>query len=428
MITRELAEKFSTQWIEAWNSHDLYRTLSHYSDYFEMSSPYIAQIAGEPSGTLQGKAAVGAYWAKALERTPTLRFELIQTLAGVDSVTIYYRVREAWPPRCSSLGPTGWWSRRVPTTCEDAVVAHRQVLELASAWIQLCVRCASSSNAAERASTMILQKLLGIDLLIIRPRWRSCRTAASPLRSPTPAASARSPHLGTDALRKELAAIRAATTKPFNVNFFCHTQPEPESEREMAWRALLAPYFAEYGIAADAIPAGPGRVPFNADAADVLAEFAPPVVSFHFGLPSPELLARVRHWGAKVLSSATTVEEARWLEARGVDAVIAQGLEAGGHRGIFLSEDLGTQVGTFALVPQIVQAVKIPVTPRVASRARTAWRRRWRSARPACRSGRPTCSVPKPRRARCIVRRSRATRAARRRSRTSSPEVPHAAS
>jgi nitronate monooxygenase len=145
------------------------------------------------------------------------------------------------------------------------------------------------------------------------------------------------------------------------VNFFCHTQPEPESEREMAWRALLAPYFAEYGIAADAIPAGPGRVPFNADAADVLAEFAPPVVSFHFGLPSPELLARVRHWGAKVLSSATTVEEARWLEARGVDAVIAQGLEAGGHRGIFLSEDLGTQVGTFALVPQIVQAVKIPV-------------------------------------------------------------------
>jgi ketosteroid isomerase-like protein len=91
MITRELAEKFSTQWIEAWNSHDLDRILSHYSDDFEMSSPYIAQIAGEPSGTLQGKAAVGAYWAKALERTPTLRFELIQTLAGVDSVTIYYR-------------------------------------------------------------------------------------------------------------------------------------------------------------------------------------------------------------------------------------------------------------------------------------------------------------------------------------------------
>jgi nitronate monooxygenase len=96
-------------------------------------------------------------------------------------------------------------------------------------------------------------------------------------------------------------------------------------------------------------------------AADVLEEFKPAVVSFHFGLPAPELLERVRRWGAKILSSATTVDEALWLEARGVDAVIAQGLEAGGHRGNFLSEDLSTQVGTFALVPQIVRAVKIPV-------------------------------------------------------------------
>jgi nitronate monooxygenase len=93
----------------------------------------------------------------------------------------------------------------------------------------------------------------------------------------------------------------------------------------------------------------------------VLAEFRPAVVSFHFGLPSPELLARVRGWGAKVLSSATTVDEARWLEAHGVDAIIAQGFEAGGHRGMFLSEDLTTQVGTLALVPQIVNAVKTPV-------------------------------------------------------------------
>ena len=93
----------------------------------------------------------------------------------------------------------------------------------------------------------------------------------------------------------------------------------------------------------------------------MLEEFPPPVVSFHFGLPSPVLLARVRSWGSKVLSSATTVDEARWLEACGVDAIIAQGLEAGGHRGIFLSDDLTTQVGTFALVPQIVRAVKTPV-------------------------------------------------------------------
>lgn len=95
--------------------------------------------------------------------------------------------------------------------------------------------------------------------------------------------------------------------------------------------------------------------------AEAIAEFRPPVVSFHFGLPSEELLARVKGWGAKILSSATTVEEALWLEARGVDAVIAQGFEAGGHRGNFLTEDLSSQVGTFALIPRIAQAVRVPV-------------------------------------------------------------------
>ena len=124
---------------------------------------------------------------------------------------------------------------------------------------------------------------------------------------------------------------------------------------------MLSPYYKEYGIDVDTISVGPGRAPFSSDAADVLEEFKPPVVSFHFGLPSAELLARVRALGAKILCSATTVEEARWLEARGVDAIIAQGLEAGGHRGIFLSEDLSTQVGTFALLPQIVREVKVPV-------------------------------------------------------------------
>src|SRR5262249_4861948 len=122
-----------------------------------------------------------------------------------------------------------------------------------------------------------------------------------------------------------------------------------------------APYFRELGVDADATSTGPVRVPFDDGAADILEGFKPPVVSFHFGLPSPELLARVRSWGAKVLSSATTVAEARWLEAHGADAVIAQGFEAGGHRGMFLSDDLSTQVGTFALVPQVVQAVRIPV-------------------------------------------------------------------
>ena len=167
--------------------------------------------------------------------------------------------------------------------------------------------------------------------------------------------------LTVDAMRKELAATQAGTTRPYNVNFFCHTPPAPSAEREAAWRKLLGPYFDEYGIDADSIPPGPGRAPFSSEWADALEEFQPRVISFHFGLPPPQLLARVKRWGSVILASATTVDEARWLEENGVDAVIAQGLEAGGHRGTFLSDDLSTQVGTFSLVPQIVQAVKVPV-------------------------------------------------------------------
>ena len=210
---------------------------------------------------------------------------------------------------------------------------------------------------------MTLQQLLGTDLPLIQAPMAGSQV------SPLAIAVCNAGGLGSlpcamltpEAMRKELAAIKAATARPYNVNFFSHTPPAPDERREAAWRAVLAPYFKEYGIDPAAIPAGPGRRPFTAEAADVLEEFRPAVVSFHFGLPAPELVARVRSWGAKVLSSATTVEEARWLEARGVDAVIAQGLEAGGHRGHFLSGDLSAQLGTFALVPQLVRAVKVPV-------------------------------------------------------------------
>ncbi|HYA20160.1 MAG TPA: nitronate monooxygenase, partial [Burkholderiales bacterium] len=167
--------------------------------------------------------------------------------------------------------------------------------------------------------------------------------------------------LSLEAMRDELAKIKAQTAKPYNVNFFCHVPPTPNAKREAAWRAALAPYYKEFGIDPDKIPAGPGRSPFSSEAVKVLSDFKPPIVSFHFGLPSAELLTRVRSWGAKILSSATTVEEALWLEARGVDAIIAQGLEAGGHRGIFLTEDLSTQIGTFALLRQIARAVRLPV-------------------------------------------------------------------
>jgi nitronate monooxygenase len=167
--------------------------------------------------------------------------------------------------------------------------------------------------------------------------------------------------LTVDAIRQELTAIRAGTDKPFNVNFFCHALPAVSAEREAKWRATVAPYYAEFGVDVNALSAGPTRAPFSQEIADILEEFKPPVVSFHFGLPSAQLLGRVKAWGARVLSSATTVEEARWLEANGVDAIIAQGLEAGGHRGMFLSADLTTQTGIFALVLQVVRAVRVPV-------------------------------------------------------------------
>jgi len=210
---------------------------------------------------------------------------------------------------------------------------------------------------------MTLQQLLGIELPIVQAPMAGVQGNALAVAVSNAGGLGSLPcaMLSPDAMRKELAAISAKTSKPFNVNFFCHTPPTPSAEREAAWRAALAPYYQEYEIDAANIPAGPGRAPFSSDAADVLEEFKPAVVSFHFGLPSAELLARVRAWGSKIFSSATTVEEARWLAARGVDAIIAQGVEAGGHRGIFLSNDLTTQVGTIALLPQIVRAVKLPV-------------------------------------------------------------------
>lgn len=167
--------------------------------------------------------------------------------------------------------------------------------------------------------------------------------------------------LDATGLERELTALRSKTDKPFNLNFFCHTPAQPDAEREAGWRAALAPYYAELGIDPASIPAGPGRQPFSAELAEVLERFKPAVVSFHFGLPAPELLNRVKATGAKVLSSATTVEEAIWLEQHGADAIIAQGLEAGGHRGMFLTDDITTQLGTFALLPQVVAAVKVPV-------------------------------------------------------------------
>ncbi|WP_448954100.1 NAD(P)H-dependent flavin oxidoreductase [Labrys neptuniae] len=167
--------------------------------------------------------------------------------------------------------------------------------------------------------------------------------------------------LTPEQIRNELGVIRQQTSRPINVNFFCHTPPEPSQAREAAWRQRLEPYYRETGVD----PAGPipssNRAPFDGELCAIVEEFRPEIVSFHFGLPEKSLLERVRATGARILSSATTVAEARYLEDHGCDAIIAQGFEAGGHRGLFLSDDLSTQVGTFALVPQVVDAVKVPV-------------------------------------------------------------------
>ncbi|MGE0282077.1 MAG: NAD(P)H-dependent flavin oxidoreductase [Rhizobiaceae bacterium] len=167
--------------------------------------------------------------------------------------------------------------------------------------------------------------------------------------------------LSHDQARAELAKFRAATTAPINVNFFCHTPRAYDEAREMAWRERLRPFYLELGIDPnDPIPAG-NRAPFDDAFCQWVEEVRPEIVSFHFGLPAPALFDRVKAAGAKIISSATTVREAIWLEQRGCDAIIAQGFEAGGHRGIFLTDHADQQVGTMALVPQMVDAVKVPV-------------------------------------------------------------------
>ena len=208
-----------------------------------------------------------------------------------------------------------------------------------------------------------MNTLLNIDLPIIQAPMAGVQASALAVAVSNAGGLGSLPAamLTLDSLRSELQAISAQTTRPYNINFFCHTPPVPDAQRDTTWHAALSPYYDAFGLDMGAIAAGPGRAPFSAEVADVVEPFRPPVVSFHFGLPPADLLARVKSWGSKVLASATTVDEARWLQAHGADAVIAQGLEAGGHRGHFLSDDLTAQMGTFALLPQIVQAVDVPV-------------------------------------------------------------------
>ena len=167
--------------------------------------------------------------------------------------------------------------------------------------------------------------------------------------------------LSPEQMRNELGIIRQRTSRPINLNFFCHSPPQADPARESVWKQRLENFYVEFELDPEAPVPAATRAPFDNTMCDLVEEFTPEVVSFHFGLPEQALMERVRETGAKIISSATTVDEARWLESHRCDAIIAQGYEAGGHRGVFLTDDISTQVGTMALVPQIVDAVKVPV-------------------------------------------------------------------
>ena len=167
--------------------------------------------------------------------------------------------------------------------------------------------------------------------------------------------------LSADKAREQINIVRQRVSGPINVNFFCHKAVAVDPAREAAWKQRLAPYYREYGLDPAAPVNAANRAPFDSAMCDLVEELKPEIVSFHFGLPDATLLGRVKASGSKVMSSATTVKEAIWLEEHGADIVIAQGAEAGGHRGMFLTEDISEQPGTFALVPQVVDAVRVPV-------------------------------------------------------------------
>jgi nitronate monooxygenase len=167
--------------------------------------------------------------------------------------------------------------------------------------------------------------------------------------------------LSAEKAREQVGIIRQRVSAPVNLNFFCHKAVEADPAREAAWRRRLAAYYREHNLDPDAPINAANRAPFDAAFCAVVEELKPEIVSFHFGLPEPSLLRRVKATGAVVLASATIVKEAIWLEENGADVIIAQGAEAGGHRSMFLTDNIAEQLGTFALVPQVVDAVKVPV-------------------------------------------------------------------
>ena len=206
-------------------------------------------------------------------------------------------------------------------------------------------------------------QLLGIELPIIQAPMAGVQNSALTIAVCKAGGLGSLPcgMLSPEAIESELKAIEQATNSSYNLNFFCHEMTEYNPQQHAQWQETLKPYFDEFDAECVNSPGGASRMPFSHEVADVIEPFRPPIVSFHFGLPQASLLERVKSWGSKVISSATTLEEALWLEANGVDAVIVQGLEAGGHRGMFLSDDLSSQLGLYDLLTQVVKQVDVPV-------------------------------------------------------------------
>lgn len=158
----------------------------------------------------------------------------------------------------------------------------------------------------------------------------------------------------------EIAHFRSHVSTPFNLNFFCHEMPAPDEQKQQKYLKRLEAYYEQYELE---VPTEPDqlRLPFNQMMADALAAVNPPVVSFHFGLPTAQLLKQVKSWGSVVISSATTVQEGRWLEDHGADIIVAQGVQAGGHRAMFLTSDISSQIPTELLVRQLVRELHAPI-------------------------------------------------------------------
>lgn len=210
---------------------------------------------------------------------------------------------------------------------------------------------------------MRLENLLGTNLPLVQAPMAGVQNSALALAVCRAGGLGSLPcaMLSAEVLHDELVVLSEQAEGPWNLNFFAHRNPPADDAREQQWRNALAPFYAEFDLDIDAIQAGAGRRPFDLETLELIAPFRPPVVSFHFGLPEAAIIERIKAWGGKVLSTATTLAEGKWLQAHGADAVIAQGLEAGGHRGQFISADLSLQMGTFALLPQLVAALDIPV-------------------------------------------------------------------